>query len=65
MNEFNSQFKYVESKSSCLISDIEGIIYGGLSSRFWIFRKHINSMDRKLTENEKNFPFFPWECLTI
>lgn len=22
-------------------------------------------MDKKDTANEKNFPFFPWECITI
>ena len=22
-------------------------------------------MDRKLTADEKNYPFFPWECITI
>jgi hypothetical protein len=65
IKDFQNQYRYVESKASCNISDIQGIIYGGLSSRFWIFRKHINSMDRKMTNNEKNFPFLPWECLTI
>ena len=29
------------SSGSCKISDIQAIIYGGLSSRFWMFRKHL------------------------
>ena len=49
LQKFNDKFKYVESKASCKISDIQGIIYGGISSRFWAYRKHINSMEKKAT----------------
>lgn len=33
-----------KSSSSCHVDDIQGILFGGTSSRFWMFRKHINSM---------------------
>lgn len=33
------------SNSSCKIEDITGIIYGGISSRFWLYRKHIICQD--------------------
>ena len=50
------------SKATCLISDIKAFIFGGSSSRFWVLRKHINSMDSKLLND---LPFYSWECLTI
>ena len=49
-----------ESSASCDISQIKSIIYGGISSRFWMLRKHINS----LKEGEEP-PFYAWECLTL
>ena len=44
--DFNDNiiFKRVKSFASCDISDIEGFVFGGFSSRFWTYRKHINSM---------------------
>ena len=65
LQKFVNQYKYVKSKCSCKISEIQGFIYGGITSRFWIFRKHILSMDKKDSMEDKNFPFFPWECITI
>jgi len=40
-------YDYVEKKSrgSCKVDQIKGFTYGGFSSRFWMLRKHINSMD--------------------
>jgi hypothetical protein len=42
----NTKFDTLKSSSSCKVSDIKGIIYGGRSSRFWMLRKHINSLPR-------------------
>jgi hypothetical protein len=39
------EFAYYPSSSSCSISDIEGMLIGGQSSRFWIYRKHMISME--------------------
>ena len=54
--------KLVKSKCSCEINQITGFIFGGFSSRFWMLRKHINSMDRVKIEQ---LPFFSWECISI
>lgn len=44
------------------MKNLRGFIFGGFSSRFWMLRKHINSMPRQqLTK----LPFYCWECLTI
>lgn len=45
MAEKDSEFSYHQSSSTCSISDIESMIVGGHSSRFWIYRKHMISMD--------------------
>ena len=37
-------------------------MYGGLSSRFWMLRKHINLME---PYELKNLPFYSWNCLTL
>lgn len=43
----NIQNQYVTkvSDSSCRIEDITGILYGGISSRFWLYRKEIIYQD--------------------
>lgn len=60
------------SNSSCKIDDIQSIIFGGFSSRFWIFRKHMISMDydTMLFDSQEpgvktSFPFFNWQCVTL
>ena len=35
--------KLVKSNSSCKIADIQGFVYGGSTSRFWMYRKQIVS----------------------
>lgn len=71
------QFYKTKSSASCDISDIQGIIYGGISSRFWIYRKHLICMDYdKIKKNSKHnrkfegdksgvIPFFAWQCITL
>ena len=56
------KFKDVKSSSSCKIRDIQSIMFGGLSSRFWMLRKHINLME---PEELKKLPFYSWNCLTL
>jgi hypothetical protein len=65
VKELNNMYKYKESKCSCMLEDIIGFIYGGITSRFWIYRKHVLSMDQKDVGDDKNFPFFSWECITL
>jgi len=38
-NPDNKKFKWSKSGASCKVTDITGIIFGGLSSRFWALRK--------------------------
>ena len=55
-------YYYSTSSSSCYVKDIKGIIYGGLQSRFWMLRKHFNSMN---LEELDDIPFHSWQCLTL
>lgn len=61
------EYTYLQSSSTCNISDIQGIIYNGASSRFWIYRKHLISLDYDTMkfDNQKpgvkcSYPFFSW-----
>ena len=36
-----------KSSASCRLDEIEGFLYGGLSSRFWMLRKHMISLGVK------------------
>ena len=57
-------YKYAKSSASCKLADITGIIYGGFSSRFWMLRKHMNCLDIEYND-ERNIPFYSWQCITI
>jgi hypothetical protein len=37
--------KRVKSSASCRLDQVEGILFGGISSRFWMLRKHLNTID--------------------
>ena len=50
------------SSASTYISDIKGMIFGGIQSRFWMFRKHFNSMS---PYELKYVPFHSWECISL
>lgn len=56
------EFKNFQSSSTCSVSDIQGFIFGGFSSRFWMLRKHIIQMDYK---SMNQVPFFSWNCITL
>ena len=56
------EFSQIKSSCSCMISEIESFLIGGSSSRFWILRKHINSMNE---EQLKNLQFYSWCCITL
>lgn len=56
-------FQITKSSSSCHIDQIKGIIFGGISSRFWMLRKHISSIQS--LEKLRNLPFYSWNCLTL
>ena len=52
-----------ETQVDFKLSDIKCFIYGGQSSRFWMFRKFINDYDFEKDGNE--IPILNWQCLTI
>lgn len=58
----NARKKLDHSSASCKLSEIRAFIYGGFSSRFWMLRKHINSMSK---QELKEFPFHSWNCITL
>ena len=59
-----TKFKVSKSSASHDISDILQITFGANSSRFWILRKHINTMERKY-QNAESMPFFAWQCISL
>ena len=58
----NLTFERTKSSATCNVEDITGIIFGGFSSRYWMLRKHVNSLPRQMLIN---LPFFSWNCLTL
>ena len=64
--ELPSEFHYHMTNSSCYFDQIQGILFGGTSSRFWLYRKHMISIDydRINFDNQNDrknvFPFFAW-----
>lgn len=50
----------MKSKASCKLKEITSFLYGGFSSRFWMLRKHVNSMS-----DTSKLPFYSWECITL
>ena len=60
----DKKFDLKKSSASCKISEIQQIIYGGTSSRFWMLRKHLNTLSQKDYVNNK-VPFFSWQCITL
>lgn len=77
LEKLKDQFNLKKSSASTDIDDIQGIIYGGISSRFWVYRKHLICMDYdKIKKNSKHnrkfdgdksgvIPFFAWQCVTL
>lgn len=70
VNRIKDRFQFTQSSTSCALTDIEGIIFGGFSSRFWIYRKHLSCLDanilmkdtkkRKFRDGKTELPFYSW-----
>ncbi len=58
------QFTVKQSNASFKISDVQGVIYGGVSSRFWMYRKHMMSMDIEEFIHGR-VQFYAWQCITL
>ena len=54
--------KLDKSHASCNLDEIEGIIFGGFNSRFWMLRKHVNMTP---SGELNNLPFYCWNCITL
>lgn len=59
LRDDNVVFKKTKSWATCNVDDIEGFVYGPFSSRFWMMRKHINSIDNTKGKKMK-LPFYAW-----
>ena len=55
-------FKHKLSSASCNVDDVSGMVFGGAQSRFWMLRKHFNSLSVKKLHKA---PFLSWQCLTL
>ena len=56
----NEKYVYHKSCASCKFSELKGFIYGGISSRFWMMRKHIISSFERVEPE-----FYSWECISL
>ena len=63
--DYVRDYIHSKSKASFKFKDIKSIIYGGQSSRFYLFRKTMNSKNTLILNNKKSVPFYCWECITI
>ena len=59
-----SGYTWQQSSATCRVNRIKGFMYGPFSARFWMLRKHINSISfEKFVKGE--VPFYSWQCITI
>ena len=60
-------FQKDKSRASCTFDEIRGIAFGGINSRFWLFRKHVNTLKDSTLANSKkvSMPFYAWQCISL
>ena len=46
------RYNFSDSSSSCQVKNILGLIYGGFTSRFWIYRKHLSMLDHDFVKRD-------------
>ena len=61
----NTDYRFVQSVFTYKLDDLEGIIVGGISSRFWQIRKYMNLLQQKFYNRDEKIPFYSWECITL
>ena len=54
-----TECRRVRSSASWRVDDIEGFLFGPGSTRFWMLRKHINSLEVQPSV-PLNLPFYAW-----
>ena len=47
-----NKYKAKKSDCSCSLDDVKGVIFGGISSRFWLYRKFIIYRDSHCESNK-------------
>lgn len=74
VNHFRNNYNFTDSSATTDIDNIQSILVGGTSSRFWLFRKHMICIDYDFLKNDSNtkskskrtnFSFYAWQCITI
>ena len=65
MSVDSEEYEKDQSSASFKIEDVEGIVFGGISSRFWMLRKHLCSLNLKEHRKGDKIPFLSWNCLTL
>lgn len=65
MQDENIIYRPHKSNGSCYLEDLESFVYGGQSTRFWMMRKHINSVDYVVGGKKLELPFYCWQCITM
>ena len=63
-NPKETKYRETQCSGSCNLSDVKGILYGGISSRFWLLRKHLILLDR-CKHTCGHVPFYSWQCITL
>ena len=58
----DDEFTETKSSGTCYLDEIQGFIYGASHSLFWMFRQHINTINK---QKISNITFFSWNCITI
>ena len=65
MSVDSEEYQKGQSSASFNIEDVEGIVYGGVSSRFWMLRKHLCSLSVEDHKKGEKIPFHSWNCITL
>ena len=61
----DDEYNRILSSACCEVADIQNIIFGPTTSRFWLFRKHMNTFSPEMFQDEKAIPFLAWQCITL
>lgn len=60
--DYDEDYFQKSSSASCHVDDVQGFHFGGSNARFWMLRKHFNTMT---TDEVKYIPFYSWQCITL
>ena len=55
-------YELTKSSACTNVEEITGLVFGGTTSRFWLYRKHFSCLPFSKLQN---LPFHAWDCLTL